>query len=334
MVGLGSAVFGVLKSSTWGWVLPKSDDTAQLFGLSMTFCLIVFGLFVVWVFFRWENHVLARGGDPLVRPDMFQNAQLNGGLVMFFFQFLLQAGLFFVVPLFLSVALGLSAMETGVRIMPLSVGLLAAALGVPKLFPDISPRRVVRIGVLGMLVGILWLMVGIDADATAAVVSGPLLVVGLGIGCLASQLGSVTASSVPTEESGEVGGLQNTATNLGASLGTALAGSVMIAVLTTSLITGLQANPDVPDDLASQASVELEAGVPFVSDAQVEAALTAAGVSPANIDIAIDENASARIDGLDAALAILALLALASLFFTGRIPDEQPGNPDEVPVEA
>ena len=334
VVGLGSAVFGVLKSSSWGWVLPKSDDTPQLFGLSMTFCLIVFGLFVVWVFFRWENRVLARGGDPLVRPDMFQNAQLNGGLVMFFFQFLLQAGLFFVVPLFLSVALGLSAMETGVRIMPLSVGLLVAALGVPKLFPDISPRRVVRIGVLGMLVGILWLMAGIDAGATAAVVSGPLLVVGLGIGCLASQLGSVTASSVPTEKSGEVGGLQNTATNLGASLGTALAGSVMIAVLTTSLITGLQANPDVPDDLASQASVELEAGVPFVSDAQVEAAMTTAGVSPANIQIAIDENASARIDGLDAALAILALLALASLFFTGRIPDEQPGNPDEVPVEA
>ena len=49
---------------------------------------------------------------------MFKNAQLTGGLTMFFFQFLVQAGVFFVVPLFLSVALGLSAIDTGVRLLP------------------------------------------------------------------------------------------------------------------------------------------------------------------------------------------------------------------------
>jgi hypothetical protein len=43
------------------------------------------------------------------------------------------------------------------------------------------------------------------------------------LACLASQLGAVTVSAVPDEQSPEVGGLQNTATNLGASLGNALA---------------------------------------------------------------------------------------------------------------
>ena len=66
---------------------------------------------------------------------MLRNPVLRGGLTSFFFQYLLQAGLFFAVPLFLSVALGLSAIATGVRLLPLSVTLLLAAVGVPKFFP-------------------------------------------------------------------------------------------------------------------------------------------------------------------------------------------------------
>ena len=77
----------------------------------------------------------------------------------------------------------------------------------------------------------LLLLAGIDLGAGMEVVAIPLLFLVAGIGALASQLGSVTVSSVPDSESSEVGGLQNTATNLGASLGTALAGSVLIPVL-------------------------------------------------------------------------------------------------------
>ena len=133
-----------------------------------------------------------------------------------------------------------------------------------------------------------------------------MLLIGLGIGALSSQLGSVTVSAVPAEESGEVGGLQNTATNLGASLGTALAGSVLIAVLTSSLITGIQNNPQVPDDLKSQASVELASGVPFVSDSALRQSMGDAGIDEATTDAVVDENQKARIQALDAALAVLA----------------------------
>ena len=97
----------------------------------------------------------------------------------------------------------------------------------------------------------------------------PLLLAGLGVGALASQLGAVTVSAVPDEQSGEVGGLQNTATNLGASLGTALAGSVLIAALTALFLTGIQSNPDVPDDVSRAGEVELAGGIPFVSDADL-----------------------------------------------------------------
>jgi MFS family permease len=323
--GLGLAVFGVLRSSEWGWIQPKPDGP-ELLGVSPTVWLIIGGLFVVWLFLEWERRLEKRGAEPLVRPELLSNGQLVGGLVLFFHQYLIQAGLFFTIPLYLSVALGLSAIDTGIRILPLSLTLLAAAAGIPRFLPDISPRRVVRLGLLAMLVGIVALFASIDPAAGAGIVTVPLLLAGLGIGALASQLGSVTVSAVPDKDSPEVGGLQNTATNLGASIGTALAGSILIAILTSSFLTGVQQNPAVPDSVKAQANVELAGGVPFLSDADLQAALDQADVSEEVATAALEANQQARLDGLRAALVVLALIALVALFSARRIPTTQPGS--------
>src|SRR5262250_1695149 len=255
---------------------------------------------------------------------MLRIRTLRGGLISFLFQYLLQAGLFFTVPLFLSVALGLSAVATGVRLLPLSVTLLLAAVGVPKLFPNASPRRVVRLGFLALFAGIVIMVASLNAGAGPEIVTWPMLLAGLGVGALASQLGSVTVSAVPDEQSGEVGGIQNTVTNLGASIGTALAGAVLIAVLTSSFLAGVQNNPDVPKNVTAQAQVELAGGIPFLSDKDLQAQLDKAGVPPKTADAIVEENASARIDGLRSSLSLLAIVALIALFATRRIPAEQP----------
>ena len=260
-----------------------------------------------------------------MRPAMLRNRQLTGGLTMFFFQFLVQAGFFFVVPLYLSVALGLSAIETGVRLLPLSVTLLAAAIGIPRLLPTISPRLVVRAGLLALLAGTVVLLGALDPDAGPEIVFVPLLLIGLGIGALASQLGAVTVSAVPDDESPEVGGLQNTMTNLGASLGTALAGSLLIATMTSAFLMNVAQSPAIPPDVTQQAQVELAGGVPFISDADLEAALEESQADPEAADAALDAYGDARIDGLRSALAILALLAVVALFLAQSIPTRQPG---------
>src|SRR4051812_22369306 len=221
--GLALLVFGILRSGEWGWIQPREGGPSWA-GLSPTVWLALAGLFVIWLFFNWENRRVDHGQEPLVRPAMLRNKQLTGGLTMFFFQYLVQAGFFFVVPLYLSVCLGLSALATGWRLLPLSVTLLAAAIGIPKLLPDVSPRLVVRAGLLSLLAGTVVLLGGLETGSGPEIVFVPMLLVGLGIGALASQLGAVTVSAVPDDESPEVGGIQNTATNLGASLGTAVAG--------------------------------------------------------------------------------------------------------------
>lgn len=259
--GIGLFVFGVLRTSEWGWFRPKAGGPAW-FSLSPVVWLMLAGLLLVWLFFRWEARLVARGTEPLVDPALLGNRQFSGGLTMFFFQYLVQMGVFFVIPLYLSVALGLSALSTGVRILPLSLTLLAAAIGIPKPWPNVSPRRVVRIGILAMFVGAVILMAGLTPDAGAAVVTVPLLLIGLGMGALASQLGAVTVSAVPDERSDEVGGIQNTSTNLGASIGTALAGSIMIAVLTSSFLATIDQNPAIPADVKSQAHTNLAGSAP------------------------------------------------------------------------
>jgi hypothetical protein len=133
---------------------------------------------------------------------------------------------------------------------------------------------------------------------------------------------------VPDDQSADVGGLQNTVTFLGAAIGTALAGAVLMAALTGSFFALIEGNPDIPTDLSSQAQVDLAGGVPFIPDDQLEQALADAGITGATARAVVDANEAARLDGLRAALGSLAVLALVALFRTGGLPTRQPGTED------
>jgi MFS family permease len=322
--GLGLIVFGLLRSGSWGFAHAKPGAPEWL-GLSPVIWLIFAGGVVLLLFTAWENRRIACGQAVLIDPTMLRNVQLRSGVVSFLFLFLVQAGIFFVVPLFLSVALGLSAVATGVRLLPLSISLLLFATGVPKLWPHANPRRVIRLGFMALFAGLVLLAALLDYGAGAEIVTWPLLLAGSGIGAIASQLGAVTVSAVPDEQSGDVGGLQNTGTQLGASIGTALAGAVLISALTASFLTGVQNNPDVPDQVAAQAQTSLAGGVPFMSDADLRVALDDTNVAPATTDAIVATNKQSRIDGLRVAVSLLALFALVALLFTRGIPTLQPG---------
>ena len=228
LVGTGLSALGLtlivlgIRSGPWGFVQPKPDAPEWL-GLSPVIWLILGGGAVLALFMAWENRRIARVEGALIDPALLHNLQLRSGVTSYLFMYLVQGGRFFVVPLFLSVALGLSAIETGVRLLPLSLTLMLFAIGIPKLRPDASPRRVISAGFVALFTGLVVLTALLEVGAGPEIVTWPLLLAGSGLGGMASQLGSVTVSAVPNEQSGEVGGLQNTGTQLGASIGTALA---------------------------------------------------------------------------------------------------------------
>ncbi len=250
--GLAMIVLGVLQSSSWGWVRPRIPDgpdaTPQIAGISLTAWLILAGLFALWMLTEWLDHRKTRGQAPLFDPVLLDNRQLRGGLSVLLTQYLVSSGLFFTVPLFLTIVLGLDAFETGIKMLPLSLALIVVAPAVPRFAPNASPRRVARLGLL-LLAGAALLLAFLlgEYPADAGIVTVPFLLLGAGLGLLASQLGNVIVSSEPVERSGEVGGLQYTAQNLGASLGTALIGAVVIGTLATQLLQGVEESPAVSD---------------------------------------------------------------------------------------
>jgi len=289
-------------------------------GTSPVVWLVLGGLLLLFCLMLWENHRIERHREPLVRPTMLRNRQLLGGLSMFFFQFFIQSGVFFTIPLFLSVVLELTALQTGIRLLPLSFALLITAIGIPRLLPRTSPRLIVRCGILLMLAGTLVLIGGLSPGADAAIVAIPMLLMGFGMGALASQLGAITVSAVSDRDSAEVGGIQNTVTNFGAALGTALVGAVLISSLTAGLLNGVQGNSAIPANVKTQASVKLAGGVPFISDSDLRRQLSDASVPKQTADAIVAENSTARLNALRDSLWVVALFATIGLFLTGLIP--------------
>jgi MFS family permease len=332
-LGLASVVFGVLQTSSWGWVTPRVPDgpdaTPSIGGLSMSVWLIIGGLVLLWVFMLWLRYRKDHDLEPLVDPDLFENRQLRDGLITLGLQYTITSGLFFTVPLFLSIVLGLSAFETGLRLLPLSLALVVVAPAVPRLAPNVAPRRIVRLGFLLMLLAGLLLGALLSEGADASIVTVPFLLVGAGLGMLASQLGNVIVSSEPVERSSEVGGLQYTAQNLGASLGTALIGAIVIGGLGGLILEDLSEDPAVESALVETVGVELADGAEFVSDAQLEEALAGTDLSDEEAEVVLDANSEARIEALKNAMLALVVLALAGLFVSGRLPDRALALPPE-----
>jgi predicted MFS family arabinose efflux permease len=330
ILGLSLTVFGVLKSGDWGWVRTKPGGPS-VFGTSPVLWLLLGGLLLLFCLMLWESRRVERGQEPLVKPVMLRNRQLLGGLSMFFFQFFIQSGVFFTIPLFLSVVLELSALQTGARLLPLSFALLLAAVGIPRLAPRVAPRLIVRCGLLAMLAGTLVLIGGLSPGADAGIVAIPMLLMGFGIGALASQLGAITVSAVSDNDSAEVGGIQNTVTNFGAALGTALVGAVLISSLTAGLLHGVEANSAIPASVKTEATVQMAGGVPFISDTDLRRELASASVPQSTADAIVSENSTARLNALRDALWVVALVAAVALLFTGLVPKIPLGQREKRP---
>ncbi len=328
-LGLGLIVYGVLQSSTWGWVTPRNSPVT-VFGFSLTLFVIVGGAVVLAGFVRWQRFRESRGRDPLVRLDRLRLPALRSGLWMFLAQNLILMGIFFVVPLYLQVVQGYDAFETGLRMLPVSVTLFAVAMSGPVLARHFGPRRVIRAGLVVLMVGAVGLVAVLKPDIVTTPFLVAMGVIGVGIGLLSSQLGNVVQSSVDAEARSEAGGLQYTSQQLGAALGTALIGAVVIGSLAAGLGRAVSADPRISESVSNQVGVQLESGVSFVPVTKVEAGLHDAGV-PAEESAAIVEHYSdSQLQALRAGLMLAALLALAALAFTGGLPvTAATADPDE-----
>jgi EmrB/QacA subfamily drug resistance transporter len=333
-VGLGLIVFGILQSSSWGWLQPLDAPTIggneiTPLGFSLVPFLIVGGVFLLWFFGLWEERRERLGQDTLLERALLRIESLRAGLATLMSQQLVLMGTFFVLPVYLQVVLGLDAFETGKRLLPMSVTMLIAALLGPKLSARIAPRLVVQIGLAAIVVAALVLVGAIDVELNETSFKLSLALFGVGAGLMMSQLGNVIMSSAPPEKTNEAGGLQGTAQNLGASLGTALIGSVLLGGLLTGFTTRIADNPALPEPVRTQIQAATQQGIEIVTTEQAHDVAIEAGLSPAEADAVTDDYADAQLEALKKAMLGVALLALLAFVFTRRLP----GKPSTVEPE-
>ena len=332
--GLGAVVLGVLQSTTWGLIQPK-DSPVEPFGLALTPFVIAAGALLLWAFVAWQRHREAIGSDPLVHLDLLKILPLRSGLIGLFAQNLILMGIFFTIPLYLQLVLGLDALQTGVKMLPASVAMfLAAAVG---------SRLSTRYDRPGDHPGSAWRSRASPPSACSPRCDptwptwpsrSSMAVLGVGMGLIASQLGLVVQSSVDASGRGEAGGLQYTGQQLGSSLGVALIGAIVLAGLTGTFVSTIESDPRISDQVAAQVSVAAGSGVDFVASADIEAAAQQAGLDEATTAAIVDDYEEAQLRSLKAGLLAAAFIAFASLAFTKDLPHgalklEDPAEPAE-----
>ena len=327
--GLALAVFGILKSSEWGWIEPLGameigGEEITPFGFSMVPFFILAGAGFLAAFVLWEEHRERNGRDTLLDRSMLKIRQLRAGLTTLMMQQLVLLGTFFVMPVYLQVVLGLDAFETGKKLFPLSVTMFAAAMLGPKLAARMAPRRVVQGGLLALAAASVLLLGTIDVELSETEFAVAVSVFGIGAGLMLSQLGNVIMSSIDPAKINEAGGLQGTAQNLGASLGTALIGSVLILALTNGFTTRVEQNPALDATTRERVAQVAQKGIPIAAVDDVEQAAVDQGVPADQASALADDYGDAQLQGLKRAIGAVGVLSLLSLWFTRGLPGRAP----------
>ncbi|MCM3897377.1 MFS transporter [Gordonia sputi] len=329
VAGLGLIVIALLQAGVWGFIRPRGaltigDVRVTPFGFSVVPFMIALGVFVLIGLVSWERRVIERGDTPLLHPALLRKLQLRNGLIMLLAQQTIIGGMFFIIPIYLQYALQMNAFETGVKLAPMSVAMLIAAFASPKLAATQSPRRMVRTGLVLVIVGCVLLVTTIDPELNNVVFAVGMAIFGAGFGFIAAQLGNVIMSSVGNRDRGEAGGLQGTAQNIGTSVGVALLGALLVAALSSGFNTAAQADSAISAQTKNQISDATSNGVEILGRDQLEVVAQEHGIPAGEVSTLVDGYVDAQLEAIKMAILLAAFLALLGLVVAQRLP-EVPG---------
>jgi MFS family permease len=206
----------------------SADNSLVLMGILLAVAALVLAGFFVHVRALERAHK-----EPLLSTALFRNRTSNVALVTQNVQWLLLIGTSFTVSAYLQVVRGYNAIETGVIFTSATAGILISSLAAERLAKKYEQRTLIVAGFVGTIAGItILLALAAGSPSVWAFVPG-LLFIGLGVGLMLTPSVNVVQSAFPENLQGEISGLSRSISNLGSSLGTAIAGTILVAGLTT-----------------------------------------------------------------------------------------------------
>lgn len=321
--GLGIMVFGVLNASVWGWLQPK-DSPFTVFGFAATPFVVAGGGVLLYLFVKWQGFREARGTDPLVHLGLFRVTPLRAGLQAMLSQNLILMGVFFTIPLYLQLVLGFDALDTGIKMLPVSVAMFLASVAGSRLAMRFAIRTIVRAGLVVILASVLLLLWTIQPSLKGVGFAVAMALLGLGMGFIASQVGNVVQSSVDASGRSEAGGLQYTSQQLGSAVGVALIGAIVLSGLTSTFLEKIQSDPRLDAQVQEQATTAVQGGISFVSSDTVEQVATDAGLPPDQVQYLSENYGDAQLVALKVGLLASGFIALGALLLTQGLPSQRP----------
>lgn len=257
-VGMLSLVFGIIESSTYGWWKAKAvfiiADRAftMPWDLSVVPFFIAIGAIILGAFLFWEKKYEAAGHTPLVSPKIFTNRVFTSGILTTAVMALGQTGLIFSLPVFLQAVRGLDAFHTGLALLPMSLSVLVTAPLSAVLSKKVSPKALISFGLFINFIAYVLLHETLTIDSVANDLIPGLALFGMGMGFVMSQINNITLSSVPHEQAGEASGINNTLRQVGATLGSAIMGAILIGSLGSNMSNGVTSSSVIPDPFKPQ----------------------------------------------------------------------------------
>jgi MFS family permease len=218
-VGLVLLVTGILAADNNIWVM---------------LILMLGGVLVLALFFRSVRAKERAGKEPLLSTSLFRNRTSNLGMVTQNTQWLMLMGASFVVSAYLQVVRGYNPIQTGVIFTAATVGILVSSLAAQRLAQRYAQRTLIIAGFIITMAGIGLLLAMVSVSPTPWALAPGLLLIGLGIGTMLTPSVNVVQSSFPENQQGEISGLSRSVSNLGSSLGTAIAGTILVAGITAT----------------------------------------------------------------------------------------------------
>jgi len=328
-LGLGSVVYGIIESSTYGWVVAKKafelNGNFYTFpaNLSISFITIITGILILALFIGWQNLREKQEKTPLLSLELFKNRQFVVGVIITSIISLGMSGIVFAVPFFYQKVRGLDAFDTGLGLLPLSLMMLVFAPLSAIFGRKISPKILISAGLVLSAFAAFLLRQSLSVDSDVWMLAPGLGLFGIGMGLMNAVLSNLTLSAVDVAQSGEASGVNATMRQLGSTLGSAIIGAVFLSTLTSSFTDRIETSSIIPVPVKTSLIAQIENGEEQKSVAPANVPKTQAQMNLENEITNLQKEST--VEGNKAALVytgtFIALGLLAVIVLPGKIKE-------------
>ncbi len=305
-------------SSSWGLVVAKPAAPFALLGISPSLVLGLLACVLGWLFSRHQHDRISHGRPPLVSPEAVESKASRRALVAIVVALGVCNGYAYLLPLYMQVVQGYDSQETAIWMLPYALSLSAAAVRVTHLAGRFTVRAITRSSMLLMAAGFVIVGTGIaDHWGNPVVVLG-LVLAGAGTGAVLTLGATVMVGASGPTLASEVGGVRHTAGNLGAAIGTALVGALLVSALNLLVDNAVAGSRVLPPELKSRAQLEQPA---FISNGDLEREAETYGLPQAQVREVVRINTDERLNALRICFFGLAAMALLGAVVARGLPD-------------